>query len=50
MKNKILLGVVFILILTIIFLPKEIKKASVSEEKCRILPAEIKKAMEACGM
>ena len=24
--------------------------ASVSEEKCRILPAEIKKAMEACGM
>ena len=24
--------------------------ASVSEEKCRIIPAEIKKAMEACGM
>lgn len=33
MKNKILLGVVFILILTIIFLPKEIKKVSVSNEK-----------------
>lgn len=33
MKNKILLGVVFILILTIIFLPKETKKISVSEEK-----------------
>lgn len=33
MKNKILLGVVFILILTIIFLPKQTKKISVSEEK-----------------
>ena len=33
MKNKILLGVVFILILTIIFLPKHIKKPSVTEPK-----------------
>ena len=41
MKNKILLGVVFILILTIIFLPKEIKKASVSEEKVDVKESQI---------
>ena len=41
MKNKILLGVVFILILTIIFLPKEIKKASVSEEKVDMKESQI---------
>ena len=41
MKNKILLGVVFILILTIIFLPKEIKKVSVSEEKEDVKESQI---------
>ena len=41
MKNKILLGVVFILILTIIFLPKQTKKISVSEEKEDIKESEI---------
>lgn len=41
MKNKILLGVVFILILTIIFLPEEIKKISVSEEKEDVKESQI---------
>ena len=43
MKNKILLGVVFILILTIIFLPKEIKKASI--KGVNVFPSQIEEIL-----